>query len=159
MKKLSLIIFLFAWLLGFATAQKKKNTPFRISYPSECELVNNTDSLQAFYISTQPITNSAYFIYMDWLKNCFKDYPEQWFLSWPDFGTIDGEISYTNCYDFVEMINNSNDLIKGYMFNPDYIDYPVLRISWEQASDFCKWVSDRYNEYILIKKKFNGLSR
>lgn len=154
MKKLILIVFLLAWLIGFVKAQNNKKTAFKIPYPTECELVKGVDSIKAFYISTQPITNRAYFIYMDWLKNCYKDYPEEWFLSWPDFGTIDGEISYTDCYDFLELINHSNELIRGYMFNPAYIDYPVLGLSWAQASDFCNWLSDRYNEYILIKKKF-----
>ena len=36
------------------------------------------------------------------------------------------------------------------MFNPTYIDFPVIGISPEQANRYCKWLSDRYNETLLI---------
>ena len=33
-----------------------------------------------------------------------------------------------------------------------YRDYPVVGVSWLQASDYCKWRTDRANEYILIRE-------
>jgi formylglycine-generating enzyme required for sulfatase activity len=39
-----------------------------------------------------------------------------------------------------------------YLRHPAYRDYPVVGISWLQASDYCKWRTDRVNEYILIRE-------
>ena len=48
---------------------------------------------------------------------------------------------------------SSEEFIRNYMFNPKYIDYPVLGVKCSQAVNYCKWLSDRYNEYALIKNK------
>ncbi len=135
-------------------AQNKQKTPFKIIYPSECKIVMGNELIEPFYISTQPITNRAYIIYLNWLKKCYQYYPEQWYRAWPETGTINGEIDYTDCNNFVELVNSSSPLIKEYMFNPKYIDYPVLGIDWMQAYRFCKWLSDRYNEYLMMQKGF-----
>ncbi|MCZ8285784.1 MAG: SUMF1/EgtB/PvdO family nonheme iron enzyme, partial [Bacteroidia bacterium] len=38
------------------------------------------------------------------------------------------------------------------MFNPYYLDYPVVGVSWQNANNYAKWLSDRFNEVTLIKK-------
>jgi len=154
MKKPFLFLLVLMIFSVFSFAQNNTKTPFKITYPVECKIVMGNELIEPFYISTQPITNRAYIIYLNWLKKCYMDYPEQWYRAWPETGTINGEIDYNDCKNFVELVNSSNPLIKDYMFNPQYIDYPVLGIDWMQASGFCKWLSDRYNEYLLIKKGF-----
>ncbi len=39
-----------------------------------------------------------------------------------------------------------------YLHHPSYRDYPVVGISYEQAVAFCKWRSDRVNEFIFIRE-------
>jgi formylglycine-generating enzyme required for sulfatase activity len=39
-----------------------------------------------------------------------------------------------------------------YLRHPAYRDYPVVGISYEQAVAFCKWRSDRVNEFIYIRE-------
>jgi len=41
---------------------------------------------------------------------------------------------------------------QNYFRHPEYSDYPVVGISYEQAKQYCKWRSDRVNELIWIKR-------
>jgi hypothetical protein len=34
----------------------------------------------------------------------------------------------------------------------NYLDYPLIGVSKKQFDDFCIWLTDRYNEYMSIKK-------
>ena len=40
--------------------------------------------------------------------------------------------------------------VQYYFRHPSYNNYPVVGVSWVQASDYCLWRSDRVNEQILI---------
>jgi formylglycine-generating enzyme required for sulfatase activity len=42
--------------------------------------------------------------------------------------------------------------VNYYLRHPSYADYPVVGVSWLQANDFCKWRTDRVNEYILSRE-------
>ena len=154
MKHLILFLLLISLFTEFSYSQNNNKSPFKIRYPKECKLIEGNDSTGTFYISTQPITNHAYIIYMNWLMKCYTAYPEQWYHACPDLGKMNGEIDYADCSNFVELINKSDPLVKEYMFNPKYLDYPVLGIDWVQATNFCKWLADRYNEFVLMDQKF-----
>ena len=39
-----------------------------------------------------------------------------------------------------------------YFESPIYAEYPVVGVSWEQATKYCKWRTDRVNEKILIDR-------
>ena len=41
-------------------------------------------------------------------------------------------------------------LVNQYLRHPAYKYYPVVGVSWSQATDYCKWRTDRVNERILI---------
>ena len=45
------------------------------------------------------------------------------------------------------------DSISTYFIDPVYKNYPVVGISWIQANDYCKWLSDQNNQAILLKHK------
>ena len=40
--------------------------------------------------------------------------------------------------------------VQYYFRHPSYNNYPVVGVSWVQASDYCLWRSDRVNEQIPI---------
>ena len=42
--------------------------------------------------------------------------------------------------------------VQYYFRHPSYNDYPVVGVSWLQASDYCAWSTDRVNEGILIRE-------
>ncbi|MDB2657453.1 SUMF1/EgtB/PvdO family nonheme iron enzyme, partial [Crocinitomicaceae bacterium] len=59
-------------------------------------------------------------------------------------------------------LGDNEKYVDYYLRHPAYRDYPVVGVSWLQANDFCKWRTDRVNEYILIREgifKFNNDQR
>jgi len=42
--------------------------------------------------------------------------------------------------------------VENYFRHPAYSDYPVVGVSWEQATAYCAWRTDRVNEQILVDK-------
>jgi gliding motility-associated lipoprotein GldJ len=43
--------------------------------------------------------------------------------------------------------------VENYLRHPAYSDYPVVGVNWIQASNFCKWRTDRVNEFILYREE------
>jgi sulfatase modifying factor 1 len=41
--------------------------------------------------------------------------------------------------------------VEYYLRHPSYRDYPVIGVSYEQAVEYCKWRSDRVNEFIYLR--------
>ncbi|MEO1713954.1 MAG: SUMF1/EgtB/PvdO family nonheme iron enzyme, partial [Bacteroidota bacterium] len=51
-----------------------------------------------------------------------------------------------------EELSFNEPFVETYLRHPSYDDYPVVGVSWIQANEFCKWRTDRVNEFILIEK-------
>ena len=51
-----------------------------------------------------------------------------------------------------EKLGFNEKYVEYYLRHPAYRDYPVVGVSWQQASEFCKWRTDRVNEFILIRE-------
>jgi sulfatase modifying factor 1 len=47
--------------------------------------------------------------------------------------------------------------VKYYFTHPSYNTYPVVGVSWLQATEYCKWRTDRVNELMLIKRRLSRL--
>lgn len=114
-------------------------------------------------ISQRPVTNREYIIYLMWLRNTFVgELSDVFYNSVPGLN-IDSLKRFVASnykkkaysYHFVDMntvINYSKPFVKDYIFNPKYLDYPVVGVSWLNANNYGKWLSDRYNEVTLVKK-------
>lgn len=114
-------------------------------------------------ISQRPVTNREYIIYLMWLRNTFVSDNRDYFYNSVPGLNVDSLKQYIASsykkkmmsYYFVDMntvINYSYPFVKNYMFNPKYLDYPVVGVSWQNANNYGKWLSDRYNEVTLVKK-------
>ena len=125
------------------------------------ELTANTkfvnDRSDSFLISTRPVTNREYIIYLLWLCNTEGvDFGNVFLDAIPGLSQKDLTDHISEFYDsrgslrFETIFQYAPLFLKNYMFNPKYIDYPVVGISWLQAGRYCKWLSDRFNEYKLI---------
>jgi gliding motility-associated lipoprotein GldJ len=91
------------------------------------------------------VSNHNYCEYLFWLKRVFgsADNSEQ-------------RAVYTKALPdtmvWREALGYNEPLITLYLRHPAYQDYPVVGVSWRQASDFCVWRSDRVNEKRLPDK-------
>jgi hypothetical protein len=150
------IIYLFLWGLP-CISQIDEYQYLKRKHIEDFNLIIGVDSFQSYYISLKPVTNREYITYLCWLENVYKSYPEQLIYAFPS-GDKGIELNSEDVISLNTLIEKSDNLIKNYMFNPKYIDYPVLGVDYEQSARFCNWLSDRYNEYSLIQNKYLGFN-
>lgn len=150
MKKTSLL-FLFVLLLNSTFSQKS------LKYFSKSDALS-TDGKNYFLITEKPVSNKEYLTYILWNLNCYLDYPDRFLSCIPglkitDKYAFEDEMSLSD-NPFEVIFKSSPEYVKDYIFNPIFFDYPVIGISVQQAIDYNKWLADRYNEYLLIKRKY-----
>jgi formylglycine-generating enzyme len=103
------------------------NIPRRVTVPS-------------FYMDETEVANIDYVEYLYWLNRVFgTNYPEVYRKALPDTLVWREKLAY------------NEPLIETYLRHPAYRNYPVVGISWTQASDYCLWRTDRVNEMLLVK--------
>jgi gliding motility-associated lipoprotein GldJ len=86
------------------------------------------------------VTNADYREYLHWLKRVYTDYPQVYQQALPDTLVWRGALAF------------NEPMTEYYLRHPSYNDYPVVGVSWLQASQYCDWRTDRVNENILIKE-------
>ncbi|MDF2438984.1 MAG: gliding motility lipoprotein GldJ [Bacteroidota bacterium] len=110
-------------------------------------------------IFNRPVTNREYIIYLQWLRGVlYPNYPDIYLNSIPgiDLDALHkaSRQSSRNINEINAILNYCKPFVKDYMFNPKYLDYPVVGVSWQNANNYGLWLADRYNEYTLIKMKY-----
>lgn len=95
-------------------------------------------TVSSFYIDQTEVTNFNWCEYLYWLKRSYADFPGIVRNALPDTLVWRSPLGFNEKY------------VKYYLRHPAYRDYPVVGVNWLQASDFCKWRTDRVNEHILI---------
>jgi formylglycine-generating enzyme len=107
------------------------NVPRRITIPS-------------FYMDQTEVANIHYREYLYWLNRTY-DYQDPKYANvvnnaLPDTLVWRSELSYNEPY------------VNYYLRHPSFNYYPVVGVTWKQASDYALWRGDRVNELALIKK-------
>ena len=98
-------------------------------------------TVSSFYMDETEVKNLDWLEYLYWLRRVFgTDFPQVYKRALPDTLVWRDKLAYNE--PFVEL----------YLRHPAYRDYPVVGVSWLQASDYCAWRTDRVNEYILIRE-------
>ncbi len=104
------------------------NVPRRVTVPS-------------FYIDETEIANIDYRHFVFWTQNTFgESYPKRYREVLPDTLVWREELAY------------NEPLIETYFRHPSFDDYPVVGVSWKQASEYAQWRTDRVNEMLMIEK-------
>jgi hypothetical protein len=158
--RISLLVLFLLIILGPGIfAQKKVNGFHAMDYSARMVLVDDTAVKEPFFISTAPVTNIQYIIFLLWTERVYgNDYPEVLFSVLPGFDRFRNAgvqfLPFSDSGSFRLFLKNSPRWVSEYMFNPAFLNSPAIGISWEQANKFCHWLSDRYNEYSLIKHKY-----
>tara|TARA_R110002050_G_scaffold290260_1_gene443700 strand:- start:21622 stop:23100 length:1479 start_codon:yes stop_codon:yes gene_type:complete len=107
-----------------------ENTPRRVSVSS-------------FYIDQTEVKNIDWLEYLYWVKRIYQDdYPEVYEAALPDTLVWRDKLAYNEPY------------VDYYLRHPATRDYPVVGVSWKQATEFCAWRTDRVNEQIMIREGF-----
>ena len=116
------------------------NTEQDVTY--EYNSIPRRVTVSSFYIDETEVANVHYREYIYWLNRTFgADFPEVYQKALPDTLVWREELAYNEPY------------VDYYFRHPAYNYYPVVGVSWLQATEFSKWRSDRVNEMYLIEKK------
>lgn len=101
-------------------------------------------TVNSFFIDKTEVANVHYREYLYWLTNVFSDPQYEKVLEGakPDTLVWRSELSYNEPY------------VEYYFRHPSYNYYPVVGVTWKQATDFCIWRTDRVNELELKNKGF-----
>lgn len=98
-------------------------------------------TVSSFYMDETEVTNFYWLEYLHWLDRVYGDtYPE----------IVDKALPDTLVWR--ELLEYNEPYVEYYLRHPSYRDYPVVGVNWLQANDFCKWRTDRVNEFILIRE-------
>jgi sulfatase modifying factor 1 len=98
-------------------------------------------TVSSFYMDETEVANVHYLEYLYWTTRVFgSDYPEVYNKALPDTLVWRDKVGY------------NEPLVELYLRHPAYQQYPVVGVNWLQATDFCKWRTDRVNEQILVRE-------
>lgn len=98
-------------------------------------------SIASFYMDETEVRNVDWLEYLNWLNRVFVSYPEVYKKALPDTLVWRDQLGY------------NEPMVKNYLRFPAYAEYPVVGVSWEQATEYCIWRTDRVNEQILVQKR------
>lgn len=98
-------------------------------------------TVSSFYMDQTEVTNFHWLEYLYWISRAYgESYPLVYRNALPDTLCWRSPLAFNEKY------------VDYYLRYPAYRDYPVVGVSWLQANDYCKWRSDRVNEYIMIRE-------
>ena len=97
-------------------------------------------TVSSFYMDQTEVTNFHWLEYLYWISRAYETYPMVYKNALPDTLCWRSPLGFNEKY------------VDYYLRHPAYRDYPVVGVSWLQANDFCKWRTDRVNEYILVRE-------
>ncbi|MBN1415914.1 MAG: SUMF1/EgtB/PvdO family nonheme iron enzyme [Bacteroidales bacterium] len=97
-------------------------------------------TVSSFYMDQTEVRNVDYREYLYWIHRVFIDYPLVYKKALPDTLVWRRPMAYNEPY------------VQYYFRHPSYNDYPIVGVSWLQASDYCAWRTDRVNEGVLIRE-------
>jgi formylglycine-generating enzyme required for sulfatase activity len=95
----------------------------------------------SYYMDITEVTNFDWCEYLYWTERTFcPDFTSIYYNALPDTNLWRNKLGY------------SEPMEVNYLRHPSYRNYPVVGVSWMQASNYCAWRTDRVNENILIRE-------
>jgi gliding motility-associated lipoprotein GldJ len=95
-----------------------------------------------FYMDETEVANIDYLEYLYWLNRVYVDYPEVYEQAKPDTLVWRNRLAYNEPY------------VRYYFRHPAYAQYPVVGVTWLQATNYAQWRTDRVNEAIMIEQNY-----
>lgn len=110
---------------------------------------NNTPvrvQVRSFYMDETEVTNLMYNEYLDWLERVYKNqgdaYSNVYTAALPDTMVWRSPLGF------------NEDMVNNYLRHPSFQDYPVVGITWQQATKYAKWRTERVNEGLLEREGY-----
>lgn len=101
--------------------------------------LERTVSVQSFYMDESEITNSHYLEYLNGIQ---KDSSQEFYESaLPDTMVWKNELAFNDSY------------VEQYLRYPGFRMYPLVGVSWTQASDYCNWRTAAVNNNIAMQNQ------
>ncbi|MDZ7900623.1 MAG: SUMF1/EgtB/PvdO family nonheme iron enzyme [Arcicella sp.] len=101
--------------------------------------LERTVSVQSFYMDESEITNSHYLEYLNGIQ---KDSSQEFYESaLPDTLVWKNELAFNDAY------------VEQYLRYPGFRMYPLVGVSWTQASDYCNWRTAAVNNNIALQNQ------
>ncbi len=98
-------------------------------------------TVSSFYMDETEVRNIDYNEYLYWLSYVYSsDYRFLYREALPDTLVWRERLSY------------NEPMVELYLRHPAYEQYPVVGVSWVQATKYCEWRTDRVNELILLRE-------
>ena len=99
-------------------------------------------TVSSFYMDETEVRNLDYIEYLYWTSRVLGGlYPEVYRNALPDTLVWRDPLAYNEPF------------VENYLRHPAYRDYPVVGVSWVQASRYADWRTDRVNEMILVRQR------
>ena len=100
-------------------------------------------------VRDSPITVREYLIFLSWNIDVYgSSYPEK--VRGLFFGD-DSDTTEIHDANFTKLFQNRIGGWKSYVLNPQYLDYPMTGLTENQLAELYRWLTDRYNENMLIE--------
>ncbi len=100
-------------------------------------------TVSSFFMDETEIRNLDYLEYLHWTSRVYGDAaPEKYRNALPDTLVWRDPLAYNEPY------------VENYLRHPAFRDYPVVGVSWVQASEYAKWRTDRVNEMLLVREGY-----
>jgi sulfatase modifying factor 1 len=101
-------------------------------------------TVNSFFIDKYEVSNLNYREYLYWLEGTFGAAGMDSIVTQalPDTLVWREELAY------------NEPMVEYYFRHPSYNNYPVVGVTWLQATEYCKWRTDRVNELALMQKGF-----
>lgn len=98
-------------------------------------------TVSSFYMDETEVRNIDYNEYLYWLSYVYSsDYRFLYREALPDTLVWRERLAY------------NEPMVELYLRHPAYEQYPVVGVSWVQATKYCEWRTDRVNELILLRE-------
>jgi gliding motility-associated lipoprotein GldJ len=98
-------------------------------------------TVSSFFMDETEVRNIDWREYLYWLQRAYPNNPEVYQDALPDTLVWRNELAYNEPF------------LENYLRHAAYSEYPVVGVSWVQASNYCQWRTDRVNERILINNR------